>query len=143
MSMKHYTLGFVTDGIEVLLIEKKTGPPWMIGKYNGIGGTVEDGETPQECMYREAMEEAGYPISVPDKESFTFISAGGTVYVYLLMVSATFGAEDCEEGHLEWFDMDDLPENICDNLRWMIPLLFSGIDPVVLKHDGFGVEPGK
>lgn len=143
MMMKHYTLGFVIICGEVLLIEKKTGPPWMIGKYNGLGGTIEDGETPQECMYRELMEEAGQPLKVPDKEAFTFVSAGGTVYVYKIDVGIQFAVQDIEEGHLEWFDIGALPANVCDNVRWMVLLAQSGIDPVVLKHPGFGMEPGK
>ncbi len=143
MSMKHYTLGFVVICGQVLLIQKKTGPAWMIGRYNGLGGHIEDDETPQECMYRELMEESGMPLKVPAKEAFTFVSAGGTVYVYLINVGIQFAVQDIDEGHLEWFDIANLPASACDNLQWMIPLLFSGIDPVVLKHDGFGMEPGK
>lgn len=143
MGMKHYTLGFAIICGEVLLIEKKTGPPWMIGKYNGLGGGIEDGETPQECMHREFLEEAAVSIAVPKKENFTFLSAGGTVFVFRLDVGIQFAVDDIDEGHLEWFDMGHLPVNACDNIRWMIPLLFSGIDPVVLKHDGFGMEPSK
>ena len=29
------------------------------GKYNGIGGKFESGETPKECLVREVLEETG------------------------------------------------------------------------------------
>ena len=55
---KHLVLGFVTFGNFVLLI-KKEHPAWQSGKMNGIGGHVEEGESPLEAMRREATEEAG------------------------------------------------------------------------------------
>lgn len=54
----HYVCGLVFHGNEVMLIQKKR-PGWMAGKYNGIGGHVEPGETSLQAMQREAREEAG------------------------------------------------------------------------------------
>lgn len=54
----HLVLGFVTFGNFVLLI-KKDHPADQVGKMNGIGGHVEEGESPLEAMRREATEEAG------------------------------------------------------------------------------------
>lgn len=58
--MKLYCLGFAfsADGQEVLLIEKRR-PHFQAGLLNGIGGSVEAGETPDQAMVREAQEEAG------------------------------------------------------------------------------------
>lgn len=59
--MINYVLGFLFDreGELVWLIKKSRGPANLIGKYNGIGGKVESGETPEEAMHREGKEEAG------------------------------------------------------------------------------------
>lgn len=58
--MKHYVLGFLFGYNEkrVLLI-RKTHPEWQAGRYNGIGGHIEAGETALEAMQREGLEEAG------------------------------------------------------------------------------------
>lgn len=61
--MKKYVAGFLfsPDFENVVLIEKNK-PAWQKGKYNGIGGKIEEGETPGEAMRREFEEEAGLSI---------------------------------------------------------------------------------
>ena len=58
--MKEYVLGFMFDqsGYNVLLIKKER-PDWQKGMWNGIGGSIEIGETPIEAMIREFKEETG------------------------------------------------------------------------------------
>lgn len=59
--MTRYSLGFCFIGEEVVLIRKNK-PAWQKDKLNGVGGKVEDYETPQECMRREFLEETGVDI---------------------------------------------------------------------------------
>jgi len=60
----------VNDKDEVLLLKRGMTAPWMPGKWNLPGGTVDPGETPIEAAVREAQEEASVtpldllPISV-------------------------------------------------------------------------------
>lgn len=51
---------FSPDLTEVVLIRKKK-PSWQKDKLNGVGGKVEDKETPYHAMVREFEEEAGLP----------------------------------------------------------------------------------
>lgn len=63
--MKRYVLGFAftpTFEDDVVLI-RKLKPEWQAGKLNGVGGSIEEGETPVEAMKREFFEEAGVSIS--------------------------------------------------------------------------------
>ena len=55
-----YVLGFLFDRElqNVVLIEKQK-PDWQKGRYNGVGGKLEDGETLNAAMSREFHEEAG------------------------------------------------------------------------------------
>lgn len=59
--MKGYVLGFLfsQDKKHVALILKNK-PEWQAGHFNGIGGKIEDGETPLQAMIREFKEEADY-----------------------------------------------------------------------------------
>jgi 8-oxo-dGTP pyrophosphatase MutT (NUDIX family) len=57
-----FTCGFAvneSNHSRVLLIQKKRGPSFNIGKWNGLGGKIEVGETPRGCMAREFEEECG------------------------------------------------------------------------------------
>lgn len=54
-----YVAGFMTDGQRVALIEKHR-PPALAGRLNGIGGKVENWETPELAMVREFEEETGF-----------------------------------------------------------------------------------
>jgi len=51
------TLLYVMKGGEVLLIRKKRG--LGTGYYNGVGGKVKPGETPEQAAAREMAEEVG------------------------------------------------------------------------------------
>jgi 8-oxo-dGTP diphosphatase len=63
-SASRYVLGFMLDPRRqrVSLIRKNK-PAWQAGKLNGIGGSIEKGETPAEAMAREFLEETGVPTS--------------------------------------------------------------------------------
>ncbi len=60
--MQHYVLGFAfnQDKDYVVLIHKNK-PDWQKGCLNGVGGKIEDGETPIAAMVREFEEETGLP----------------------------------------------------------------------------------
>lgn len=54
-----YSVGFALseDGSRVLLLQKGK-PAFLAGQWGGVGGHIEEGETPLEAMVREAQEEA-------------------------------------------------------------------------------------
>ena len=58
MPMVSTTLGHIErDGAYLMLLRNKKKNDLNEGKWIGIGGHVEAGETPLECMKREALEE--------------------------------------------------------------------------------------
>lgn len=57
------------DGSKVLLLKKDRTA--FAGMLNGIGGKIEDNETPEEGAYRELLEEAG--LRPEDIERFTWL----------------------------------------------------------------------
>jgi 8-oxo-dGTP diphosphatase len=59
-----YVVGFLfsPDRRQLVLI-KKDHPKWMVGLLNGVGGHMEEGETPEACMRREFREETGLDIT--------------------------------------------------------------------------------
>ena len=90
-------------------------------KYVGVGGHFEYGESPDECLKREVMEETGLTlIKYKPRGIVTFIYGDEStpeerVVEYMHLYTATeFSGEliDCDEGELVWIDKDkvyDLP----------------------------------
>lgn len=55
----NYVVGFLFEAdLQRVLLRLKARPAWQRGKLNGIGGKVEEGETPLYAMRREGREEA-------------------------------------------------------------------------------------
>ena len=77
-----YVLGFIFDAKKdkVLLI-KKSRPSWQKGKLNGIGGKIENNETPLEAMIRECKEETNLNIK-NWRHYATMLFSDNKVFVY-------------------------------------------------------------
>ena len=58
--MKRYVAGFAFDSSRpIVALVIKNRPAWQASKLNGIGGHIEEGETPNQAMAREFEEETG------------------------------------------------------------------------------------
>lgn len=76
-------------------------------KWIGIGGKLEEGESPDECLVREIQEETGCQVTnYRFRGIVTFVSdLWGTEYMCLYTATGLKGElRDCDEGKLEWID---------------------------------------
>ena len=113
------------------------------GKWIGIGGHLEENESPEECIRREAREEAGVELSdLRLRGIITFILPDWGNELTFLYTAKTDTAElpDCGEGVLEWVPI----ENVMSLPLWegdkvFLPLLLSRQEPFSLK---LVYEPG-
>lgn len=81
-------------------------------KWVGIGGHAEEGESPEDCLLREAMEETGLLLtSYRFRGLVTFVSdKWGTEYMCLYTADGFEGElTDCDEGCLEWVPKSEIP----------------------------------
>lgn len=131
--MKLATLCYVTD--------KKTDSTLMIhrvkkendyheGKWNGLGGKFEQGESPEECAIREIEEECGLKVkSIKMKGFITFPMFDGKDDWYVFLFTADeFTGEliDSNEGNLAWIKNNALIDlNLWDGDKIFIPWLFE------------------
>lgn len=81
-------------------------------KWIGIGGKLEHGESPEECMLREFREETALELtSWKYRGIVTFVSDTWCEYMHLFSADAYTGVmKGCDEGTLEWVDTDKLTQ---------------------------------
>ena len=106
------------------------------GKWNGLGGKLESGETPEECAIREVWEESGLRVKDLTLKGFiTFPAFDGQEdwYTFIFVISDYEGQLiDSSEGFLRWIPNTQLLElNLWPGDRIFIPWLerngfFSG-----------------
>ena len=111
--MKLATLCYFKDHGKTLMLYRNKKPNDIHeGKWNGLGGKLDPGESPEECVIREIYEESGLQIRNPSLRGiliFPEFSAGEDWYVFVF-VAEEFQGEliESDEGHLEWIDDDQL-----------------------------------
>ncbi len=140
------TLGYVMspDRAQVLLVHRnKRSDDLHYGKYNGLGGKVDRGESVADCMRREVGEESGLIV-----ESMTlrgtiswpgFGKNGADWFGFIFVIDGWSGTAHAgnHEGTLEWVDTDrflGLP--MWESDRLFLPMVFDA-DPAIFH----GVMP--
>lgn len=82
-------------------------------KWIGLGGKIENGESPEECIIREVEEESGLKILRPKLRAvLTFPNFYGEDWYVFLYTAGEFIGEliDSKEGKLKWIDNEKIKE---------------------------------
>ena len=110
VSMRQTTLCYPEkDGCYLMLHRVKKEIDENKDKWVGIGGKFEEGESPEDCVLRECLEETGLTLTdYRYRGIVTFVSdEWGTEYMHLFTATGFVGAlEECDEGDLEWVPKD-------------------------------------
>ena len=107
--MKNTTLCYIEkDGCYLLLHRVKKAADVNGGKWVGVGGHFEEGETAEDCVLREVREETG--LTLTDYRYAGRIRFDSDVWpseIMHLYHATDFSGEllaDCNEGNLAWID---------------------------------------
>ena len=110
--MKQTTLCYLERGDEYLMLHRtKKENDENHDKWIGVGGKFEAGESPEDCMRREILEETGLTVAnYRYRGIVTFVSdIYGTEYMHLFSVTDWTGeARECDEGELAWIKKQKL-----------------------------------
>lgn len=130
MYKKLLTLCLLHTDTHILLGRKKRGVG--VGKWNGFGGKVEQGEKIEDAGRREVLEEAG--IHLPDIEKagiihFEFEGNPEIWEVHIFRAKEFFGdPTESEEMEPKWFAIDEIPfDNMWGDDKYWLPLLLKGV----------------
>lgn len=144
--MQNYVLGFLVNQIDedlksILLVKKQKGPPINHGKWNGVGGKIEERESPFDAMKREFFEETKILIRRIQWSSLGIFS--GKEFKLNIMVHFSENADfitpdENDVGEkLQWFDFniyDGFPSvEYAQNVPTMISHILTGQGPLKLQ----------
>ncbi|MEO7039604.1 MAG: NUDIX domain-containing protein [Gemmatimonadaceae bacterium] len=108
------------DGGRVVLM-RRTRPAWQAGRVNALGGSIMEGESAVSAARREVREECGVDV-VEWRELVTWDDAEYRMVVLSSMSARAAEARTLEDQEVFLADVRALPENVIDNLRWLVPL---------------------
>ncbi len=130
------TLGYVLseDRKSVLLVHRNLREDDdHLGKYNGLGGKMDNNEDVASCMKREIHEEAGIDVlemHLKGTINWTGFGPKGEDWLGFIFLVTKFSGtvkHDCPEGTLEWVpisEIDRLP--MWEGDRHFLPMIFDG-----------------
>jgi 8-oxo-dGTP diphosphatase len=127
--MKLATLCYVKKDAHTLMVHRiKKANDMHQGKWNGLGGKLEPGESPEECALRELYEETGLRVANPLLKGFITFPAFDDFedwYVYVFIIRQFTGELiDSVEGTLRWVpDAELLDLNLWEGDRIFLPWL--------------------
>ena len=126
--MTEYVVGFLFQDNKVALVVKNR-PKWQQGRMNGIGGHIEDGETPDQAMAREFEEETGYAEDI-NWAPFAVLSGAHFVVHFFYAWGDLTKVSTVTDEQIVVVDTDQINyANAIPNLTWLIPMAKS------LEHD--------
>ena len=107
------------------------------GKWIGVGGHMEDGESPDECILREITEETGLKVSgLKLRGIITFILpdfGNELTFLYTACSESDF-VPPCPEGETAWIPVGEIDKlELWDGDRIFLPMLSGGGDVFSLK----------
>ncbi|MSU60307.1 MAG: 8-oxo-dGTP diphosphatase [Candidatus Staskawiczbacteria bacterium] len=130
MSKKVLTLCLICREGAILLGMKKRG--FGMGKWNGFGGKVNEGETIEDATKRELLEESGLTATTLEKVGILRFNWQGKEEDILEVHSfkaLDFSGEpmETEEMKPQWFSIKDIPfEKMWPDDKYWVPLFLEG-----------------
>ena len=125
------TLLLLRRNDEILLALKKRG--FGEGKYNGVGGKLEEGETPEMAMLRETQEEILITPTKYEKvaimDFLEYVKGEKEKLRFHLYIATEWDGEPQESDEMipKWFNIKDIPYNqmFPDDKYWL-PMILEG-----------------
>lgn len=136
-----YTIFFCIVGTKVLLVKREKEP--YLNMWNGLGGKIEERESPEESVKRELVEETGLDIAqarIIDGGIVTWDvgvitkQTGMFAFLFDFPESVLFDPRKTREGILEWKELDWIVERgkkeVAENIKYFLPEMIQNKTPL-------------
>ena len=130
MDMRLTTLCYIErDECYLMMNRNKKSNDENEGKWIGVGGHLEENESPEECVLREIKEETGLEVTdLRLRGIITFILpdwGNELTFLYTARAKETF-LPDCREGVLKWVPLGQVLDlSLWEGDRVFLPLLLE------------------
>ncbi len=132
------TLVFLQRGENLLLLKGAPDKRLWAGKYNGLGGHVEVGETPYQAARREVAEEAGLHVNTLTLRAIIHVALPEPpgVMLFVFLGEALEGEpRPSPEGQPVWVSRDALPTlPLVEDLPVLLPRLLEPGPPLFAAY---------
>ena len=142
--MKETTLCYLeNNGRYLMLLRNKKKNDPNKNKWIGVGGKLEEGESPTDCAKREIMEETGISVSALEYRGRVYF--GSDIYEDEIMhlftsVCPADSFTPCDEGELKWIKKEDVPKlNLWEGDRVFLEYLLTDKEDffeITLSYEG-------
>ncbi|MFR8664409.1 MAG: NUDIX hydrolase [Ruthenibacterium sp.] len=141
--MKNTTLCYLEQGGCYLMLHRtKKKQDENAGKWVGVGGKLEPGESPDTCLVREVKEETGFTLhGWRFRGVVSFLSDIYEAEQMFLFTSEDFSGvlHECDEGELAWVEKEKVPGlPLWEGDRVFLRLLAQDAPPflLTLRYEG-------
>ncbi len=114
-----------------ILLGRRFNTGWQDGNYGLPSGHLEPEESMMEALLRETREETGIQLKLEDVQ-FVHVMHRKSIYIDFFFVSKDWMGDPqlmekdkCDD--MQWFSLDDLPENIVPSVKFAIENYTKGI----------------
>ncbi len=145
------TLGYILspDGRQVLMVHRNKRPDDLhYGKYNGLGGKLDAGESVTDCMKREILEESGLLVEALRLRGTIswpgFGKRGEDWFGFIFRIEQWSGTPHAgnHEGTLEWVERDHiLSLPLWESDQLFLPMVFD--DSPAVFHGVMPYQAGR
>jgi 8-oxo-dGTP diphosphatase len=111
---------YSADRRKVVLM-RRTRPAWQAGRVNALGGRLGQGESATAAAQREVREECGVDVA-EWREVLVWEDAEYRMHVVRAVSEKALAARIMEDQEVFLAEVNALPGNVIDNLRWLVPL---------------------
>lgn len=142
--MRETTLCYIEhDNMYLMLHRSERKNDGSVGKWMGVGGKLEPGETPDECLVREVYEETGLTLTKYCKRAVIYyysdIWEDEIMHLYSGYEYEGELLDFCDEGELKWISICQvMPLNMWEGDRIFLKKLIDGDEyfELELHYDG-------
>lgn len=138
-----YTICFCKAGDKILMLHRNRQPNQFL--WNGVGGKIKDGETVEESLRREVLEETGLDLHEALETRFVGVvswtgardpnneNRGMYAYVAEFPESVINDPQETAEGMLEWksigWILNHTSIEVTENIPYFLPRMLCRLSP--------------